>query len=219
MTFLRMLPDIDDKSEGSADILRLLVLEGRDLEECKQKLLKSDRSCESILEKLRPCFTHLKDRWSEKAINKDSLNSTVIHQMNVLISTTNNYLNYLQSHKRYQARCSKYTSGIENVIKNEISLMELHNQDLITAIFSLIDDLYVEGKTDWNDFYELFKQIKPEGSHKDSKLTDEDIKKIEKLLDEKNDNYIIERYTLFELEEMKVIKNFSFDQQSKFFEM
>lgn len=224
IALLKALPDV----ESTEDLLKILVMPNKDinmddigasekLDDVKQRVLKRDMTAEPIIEKLRPCFAHMQGSWPEQDLysSEYKLNQIVIRQMNMLINTTEEYLNYMQRHIKYQSRCSKYSSDINNLIRSEILAMSRVSTDTLTAIFSLIDDIIAHDKLITIDLVSIYKKVQ----NKDEPLTTEIISDLTNYIQSKNDYYMTQRFSLFDLEKRNIVRNFSFDQQSKFFEM
>lgn len=219
MSLLKKMPDVQD----SFGFLSLLIVKEQSnindhkevnlLEEFKKKVLKRDRVCESILENLRQYFAHILQ--SNPKDKKDFVSQVAVRHYNFLVEMSFKYLDYLESHKRYQARCSKITSTMHNTIRNEIETLSKEANETITCIFSLIDDLTKVSSPHWQPFIDILE----EAGSKDEDLSDDLIKKLELLVLSKDKLYLMKRFTLFDLEKKGVIKNFSFDKGSKFFDM
>lgn len=223
IALLKTLPDID----SNEDFLKILVIPIGDspdanptlekLEEVKKRVLKRDQTAEAILEKLRSCFANMRGSWPKQkpSAPEYELNQVVIKQLNLLITTTEDYLDYLQTHIKYQSRCAKYTSDVNVLIRNEVVNLKKVSTETLAAIFSLIDDFIDHDRAKWSEFEEIYNQVE----NKDLPLTPEIITKLAALIEEKNNFYMVQRFSLFDLEKRGIIKNFSFEQQSKFFDM
>lgn len=219
MSLLKKMPDVQD----SYDFLSLLIVKDQTividhkeinlLEDFKKKVLKRDRVCESILENLRQYFAHILQ--SNPRDKRDFVTQVAVRHYNFMVEMSFKYLDYLESHKRYQTRCSKITSTMHNTIRNEIETLAREAKETITSIFSLIDDLTKVESPEWQPFVDI---LEAAGS-KDDDLTDDLIKRLETLILSKDKLYLMKRFTLFDLEKKGVIKNFSFDKGSKFFDM
>lgn len=219
MNLLKKMPDVQD----SIDFLSLLIVKDQTLiidhkevnlfEDFKKKVLKRDQVCESILENLRQYFSHiLPENPKDK---REFVTQLAVRHYNFLVEMTFKYLDYLENHKRYQARCSKITSTMHNTIRNEIETLHCEAKETIVCIFSLIDDLTKIKAPEWAPFVEIME----EAGQKDDDLSEDLIKKLESLIISKDKLYLMKRFNLFDLEKKGVIKNFSFDKGSKFFDM
>ena len=183
------------------------------LEEMKRKVLKRDRVCEPVLENLRQYFTQLLPEMIES--REEIINPVAVRQYNFLVDMTFKFLDYLENHKKYQARCSKITSSIHNIVRNEIETIQKESKEMIVGIFSLIDDLCEDKDKVWDPFVEIMENA----TLKNNTPEDQWISKLENLVMEKDLYFLMQRHSLFDLEKKGVIKNFSFDKGSKFFDM
>jgi hypothetical protein len=224
MTLLKKLPDISD----SMSFLELLVVrdekflvEGKELnlfEAYKKKVLGRDRVCESFLENLRQYFAHVappsgaRDRKEREYVSQSAVN-----HYNFLVEMSYKYLEYLEKHKQYQNRCSKITSTMHNTIRSEIETLQREARETVTCIFSLLDDLITTEK-DWPEFYVIYSKV-TEHTAKDENLSDENLRELENLILSKDSQFLMRRFSLFDLEKRDIIMNFSFDKGSKFFDM
>jgi hypothetical protein len=244
MNLLKKMPDISD----STDFLSLLivkdekvVIDGKEVnlfEEFKRKVLRRDRVCESILEKLRQNLAHILT--TTPKLRKDLVSQNAVRHYNFLVEMTYKFLDYLENHKRYQTRCSKITSTMNNIIRNEIETLVRETQETIVSIFSLIDDLNRDKDDAWIPFVELYTKFQGDSEEQEQdkgekaeKLNDREseddedaevvpielIKGLEDLILNNDKRYMMQRHSLFDLEKKGVIRNFSFDKGSKFFDM
>ena len=219
MTLLKRMPDL----HNSVELLTLLIVKDGEtfidnkmvnlLEEMKRKVLKRDRVCEPVLENLRQYFTQLLPEMIES--REEIINPVAVRQYNFLVDMTFKFLDYLENHKKYQARCSKITSSIHNIVRNEIETIQKESKEMIVGIFSLIDDLCEDKDKVWDPFVEIMENA----TLKNNTPEDQWISKLENLVMEKDLYFLMQRHSLFDLEKKGVIKNFSFDKGSKFFDM
>ena len=124
-------------------------------------------------------------------------------------------LNYLEEHKQYQDRSNKYISDIDNLMKSELVTLDKANNEILRSIFSMLDDLVIRDES----FKHVLSGLLREESKKDDDMTPQEIETLKQLIERINSNNSVERFSLFDLENQKIIKNFSFAKQSKFFDM
>ena len=214
MNLLKGLPDMEETS----DLLTLLTASDRrfegqsesDYEAAIKYILKKDRGSLPMIEKLRNFFNCNID-----AHQKKSNRELYARRMNLLLEKVSRYLNYIENHKNYQERCARYISEIDNTIKEEINRLEKGNGEMIRGIYSMLDDLVEKDQS----LEEVFKEILRPVERRDDELTSKETDGLKKIIEHINETQIVEQFTLFDLESLGVVRNFSFAKQSKFFDI
>lgn len=226
MALLKGVPDMDDPSnlqvllsaKDTVDLEDDTRREDSDYVKAIHKYLRKDISVVPILEKMRTFFLRGvqvpkgdKNTDDYEAYNKEMY----VRRLNVLTEKTAQFLDYIESHKQYQERCYKIIATMDNSMKQEIASMEQNNNEILRALFSMLDDLIELDPS----YLPIFKDIIKGDDKKDDVLKDSEIQALQAILEEINKANSVEQYSLFHLENIGLIKNFSFAKQSKFFDM